>query len=84
MKIMSPIFKIKMVIYQSKADLDVKILLGNIIHFIDPKIMKMMERGLYGNQDSTFHSMIHILPAIEDKIIFLKPTKALNLTSSAT
>ena len=28
---------------------------GNITYLIDPEIRKMLERGLYGNQNSTFH-----------------------------
>ena len=52
-KSMPPIFKVNMLIYQSKATLDVKILLGNIAHLIDPEIRKILERGLYGSQDST-------------------------------
>ena len=46
-----------MLIYQSKkANLDMKILFDNITHLIDPEIRKMLERGLFGNQDSTFCS----------------------------
>ena len=53
---MRPIFKNRMLIYQSKADLDVKILFGKITHLVDPEIRKMLEWGLYENQDSTSHS----------------------------
>ena len=49
---MRPIFKTKMLMYQSKVNLDVNILFDNITHHIDLE----MRRGLYGNQDSTFHS----------------------------
>ena len=49
------IVKAKMLIYQSKANLDANILFGNINQLIDPEIRKMMERSLYGNQNSTFH-----------------------------
>ena len=48
-------FETKMSIYQSKNNLDVKIFFGNITHLIDPEIRKMLENGLFGNQDSTFH-----------------------------
>ena len=53
---MRPIFEAKILIYQSKANLDETILFGNITNLIDPEIRKMMEKGLFGNQDSTFHS----------------------------
>ena len=53
---MRPIFETKMYIYQSKANSGVKILFGNITHLIDPKIRKILEKGLFGNQGSTFHS----------------------------
>ena len=46
---MCQIFKTKMLIYQSKANLDVKILFGNITDLIGPEIMKMPEKGLLGN-----------------------------------
>ena len=55
----------RLVIYQSKNNLDVKFLFGNITHFIDPEIKKMLERVLYGNQDYTFHFSPRDLPAIE-------------------
>ena len=51
---MWPIFKTEMLIYQSRANLDVKIL-WKINHLLDPEIRKMQERNLYGNRDSTFH-----------------------------
>ena len=46
----------KMLIFQSMANLEVKMLFGYITHFIDTEIRKMLEKALYGNQDSTFHS----------------------------
>ena len=46
---MRPIFKTKMLIYHSKANLDVKILFGIITYLIDPEIRKMLESSLYGN-----------------------------------
>ena len=45
---MQPIFETKMLIYQSKANLDVKTLFGNITHPIDPEITKMLERVCMG------------------------------------
>ena len=53
---MRPIFETKLLIYQSKANLDVKILFGNITHLIDLEIWEILEKGLFGDQDSTFHS----------------------------
>ena len=40
----------------SNANLDLEILFGNIPEIIDPEIRKIPEKGLNGNQDSTFHS----------------------------
>ena len=54
-KSMRPIFKSKMLIYQSKANLDEKMLFGKIIHHLDPKIRKVLVRGMFGNKDSSFH-----------------------------
>ena len=49
-------FTIKMLIYQSKANLDQKILFGKITHHLDPEIWKMLINGKFGNEDPTFHS----------------------------
>ena len=38
-------FKIKMLIYPSKANLHVKILLGRITHHLDPEIREMSLKG---------------------------------------
>ena len=53
---MRPIFETKLKIYQPNANLDAKILCRNIVHLIDPEMTKMPEKGLFGNQDSTFQS----------------------------
>ena len=45
-----------MFIYQSKVNLDEKILFGSIPHLTDPEIKKMLVNGMYGNNSSTFHS----------------------------
>ena len=37
-----PIFETKVLFYQSKANLDVRILFPNITHLIDPKIMQIV------------------------------------------
>ena len=44
---MRPIFENKMLIYQSKANLDVKIPYVNITHLIDSEMGLMLERSLY-------------------------------------
>ena len=54
MKSMRPMFKNKMLIYQSKANLDEKILLGKITHHLHPEIRKMLVRRILGSKDSTF------------------------------
>ena len=51
-----PIFVTKMLIYQSKANLDEKILFGKITHHLDPEIRKMWVMGTFGNRKPTFHS----------------------------
>ena len=53
---MGPIFKTKVLIYQSKVNLDEKILFGSIPHLRDPEIRKMLVKGMFGNKDSLFHS----------------------------
>ena len=60
------ILKNKQLTYQSKANLNMKILLGDITHLIDPEIRKMLQRGLYGNQDP--HSILNDSLDIEIKI----------------
>ena len=50
------IFKIKLLIYQSKANLDVKILFGKITHYLDPEIKKILVRGMLGNENSASYS----------------------------
>ena len=42
--------KTEMLIFQSKANLDKKILFGKITHLKDPTIKRMSVRGLYGNR----------------------------------
>ena len=54
-KCMRPIFTAKMLFFQSKANLDEKILFGKITRHSDPEIRKMLVRGMYWNNDSTFH-----------------------------
>ena len=50
------IFKTNMLIYQSKANLDKKILFGKITHHLDPEIRKMLEGACFGTKNSAFHS----------------------------
>ena len=46
----------EMLIYPSKASLDVKILFGKITNHLDPEIRKMSVKGMCGNENSKFHS----------------------------
>ena len=55
MQIMRPIFKTEMFIYQSKANVDEKILCGEITYHLDPEIRKLLVNCNFGNDDSTFH-----------------------------
>ena len=50
---MRHIFTIEMLIYQSKANFDLKISFGKITHMFELEIWKMLVRGLSGNQNST-------------------------------
>ena len=61
-KSIAPMFKTEMLIYQSNVNLDEKILLGEIIHFSDSKIGKIV-RGLYQNRtfNVPFTSMIYFV-----------------------
>ena len=68
-KSMCPIFKTKMLIYQSKANLDVKILFGNIARLIDPEIRKMLEKGFVWSK-VPYSILVNDLLAIEIKIHF--------------
>ena len=70
---MRQIFKAEVFIYQSKANLDEKILFGKIAHHLGPEIRKMQVNSRFGNQDSTFH-LVHHLLAIEIKVLFMKLT----------
>ena len=53
---MRPIFKTKVFIYESKVNLDEKILFGSIPHLTDQEIRKMLVKGMFGNKIFTFHS----------------------------
>ena len=59
---MGQIFNTELLIYQSKANLDEKILFDKITHHLDLKIRKMPVRGLNGNQIFyvPFWSMIYV------------------------
>ena len=45
------IFKIEMLIYQSNANLDEKILFREIIHHLNPEIRKMLVEGMFWSKD---------------------------------
>ena len=47
---------VEMLSYQSKANLDEKILFGKVTHLLGPKIRNILVRGLCGNENSTFDS----------------------------
>ena len=65
---MLPIFKNKMLIYQSKANLDEKILFGKITRLEDLTITKISVRGLYGNQE--FHVLFWFRIYVALKLTF--------------
>ena len=49
------VFKTEMFTDRSNVVLDRKILFGKITHHLDPEISKMLVKGKFGNEDSTFH-----------------------------
>ena len=59
---MGPIFKTELLIHQSKANLDEKLLLDEIAHLLNIEIRKVPVRGLYGNRifHVPFWSMIYV------------------------
>ena len=50
------IFRTEVLIFQSKANLDERILFGKITHHLDSDIKKLMVQGMFWNKNSTFHS----------------------------
>ena len=50
------IFKSEILICQSKANLDEKILFCKVTRVLDPEVRKMPVNGKFGNEASTFHS----------------------------
>ena len=50
------IFKTKLLIYQSKVNIYEEILFGKITHHLDSEIRKMLVKGAFRNEDSTFNS----------------------------
>ena len=55
-KSMQPIFKIKMLIFQAKTNLDEKIMFGKTTRHLDLEIRPMLVRGMFGNENSASHS----------------------------
>ena len=55
------IFKTEMLIYQSKANLDEKTLFGKlthpVTHHLNSGILEILVKGMFGNEDSTCHSV---------------------------
>ena len=48
-------FKAEMLISNSKANLDEKILFGKVTRHLFQEIRKMLVKGMFQNKDSTFH-----------------------------
>ena len=71
------VFRPKNLIYQLKANLDVKSLFGKGTHLLDPKIRQMSARGMYWkNIPRSF--LFNDSLAIEIEAIFLKMTIGLS------
>ena len=45
-----------MFICQSRANLNVKIVLGKITHYLNPEISKMLVKGMFDTENSSSHS----------------------------
>ena len=70
---MRPILKIEMLIYQSKANLDEKILFGKVTHHLEAEIRKMLVMASVGTRGP--HSiLVHNSFPMEIKVLFLKLT----------
>ena len=52
---MRSIFKTEMLINQSKVNLHEQFLFVKSTHHLDPEIRTMLVKGLYENENSTFH-----------------------------
>ena len=50
-----PILRNEMLFYQSKENIDQKILFREITHYLDPETKKMVEMRVFGKKDSTIH-----------------------------
>ena len=50
-----------------KSKLRLEKFFRKIIHHLDPEVREMLGRGIFGNENSTFH-LVHYLLAIEIKI----------------
>ena len=55
MKSVRLIFKTEILIYQSQASLNEKILFGKSTHHSDAEIRKILGKSMFRNKDSTFH-----------------------------
>ena len=51
-----PMVTTEVLIYQSNANFDVKILFGKIALYLDPELRKTLVRGLYGDENFMFYS----------------------------
>ena len=75
-----PIFKTKISIVQSRANLDEKILFCKIIRHLEPEIWKMPYLGMR----SPYSILVRDFLGIEIKALFLKLRMALNLNFNVT
>ena len=71
---MRPIFKIEILIYQSKGNINKKILFGKITHHLGAEIRKMLVQGMFENEDSTSHLGPLFTCYIEIKILSFNAT----------
>ena len=58
---MRMIFKNRILIHQSMANLDEKILLGKMIYHLDPQIRTTLVKGISGNEGYTFFKTYFLL-----------------------
>ena len=65
---MQPMFKVEMFIYQSKANLNVKVLFGEITHHLGPEMRKKCVRRVCMRRRSPSSILVHVLLYVTDDV----------------
>ena len=56
------VLKTKLLIYQSNANLDVKILFVKVTNLLDTELRETLMRSWYGNEHSTIVTIVTMIP----------------------